>query len=313
MTFSELTDHWMKTKAAFVKDSTFAAYLLVLKNHIIPRIGAEDISTINRVDIQQFAATLLARHLAIKTVKDIMIVVKMILAHGAENELMSPLVYSVKYPSKHLEEKREIVVYSKAEQNRIADYISKNPSAQNLAILLVLCTGMRIGEICGLTWGNIDLENKFVLVRTTMQRIYAPDKITGKWKTSLVSGTPKTADSSRAIPIPSPLVKILKDYRKTVKEEYYVNSCTRKPIEPRIFRNYYVKLIKEDVGLDRCLKFHGLRHTFATNMIESGADLKTTSSILGHSNVTLTMNLYVHPTEESKSASVNKAMKGLFR
>lgn len=83
--------------------------------------------------------------------------------------------------------------------------------------------------------------------------------------------------------------------------------------EPRTYRNYYKHLILDEVGLDRCIKFHGLRHSFATRMIASKADMKTTSRILGHSDVSTTMNLYVHPSMSDKLEAVNKSMKNLFK
>ena len=83
-----------------------------------------------------------------------------------------------------------------------------------------------------------------------------------------------------------------------VNENYYVISNDIKPIEPRTYRNYYKKLC-EQLDIPE-LKFHGLRHSFATRCIESKADYKTVSVLLGHSNISTTLNLYVHPNKEQK-------------
>lgn len=100
---------------------------------------------------------------------------------------------------------------------------------------------------------------------------------------------------------------------KRPNDDYYVCTCSDAPIEPRTFRNYYKAYILEKVKLDHCIKFHGLRHTFATTLIENKVDIKTTSSILGHSDVSTTLNIYVHPSDEAKRDAMNVGLKKIFR
>ena len=85
------------------------------------------------------------------------------------------------------------------------------------------------------------------------------------------------------------------------------NSC--KPMEPRIYRNYYNKMIQM-LNIPK-LKFHGLRHSFATRCIESNCDYKTVSVLLGHSNVSTTLNLYVHPNMEQKQRCIDQMFRSL--
>ena len=128
--------------------------------------------------------------------------------------------------------------------------------------------------------------------------------------TKLIIGPPKTISSRRTIPIPRKLLQILKRCNSLTKPEYYLLSGTDKPIEPRVYRNFYNELLSK-AGVRR-LKFHGLRHSFATLLVESKADIKTVSSILGHSGVEITMDIYVHPTTESKRSQMHKAFKGIL-
>lgn len=286
-------------------------YLLLLKTRILPYIGDRDIATLKNADLQQFALSTIESGLSARSTKDMIVLVKTILRYAFENELIPFVAFNIKYPSTNIEEKSQIIVYTDSEQRKIIDYVINNPSPRGVAVILTLCTGMRIGELCSLTWKHVDIENRLILIKSTMQRVYMPDE-QGKWSTTLINDSPKTSGSNRCIPIPSAILPFLRQYKKTVKDDYYVTTCAKNPTEPRTFRNFYVKLITDEVGLDRCLKFHGLRHTFATKMVQSGADLKTISSILGHSNVSITMNLYVHPTDANKSASMNKAFKNLF-
>lgn len=96
---------------------------------------------------------------------------------------------------------------------------------------------------------------------------------------------------------------------KLVKPDYYILTNEDKTTEPRTYRNYYKRLLKKLDIPD--LKFHGLRHSFATRCIEANSDYKTVSVILGHSNITTTLNLYVHPNKEQKKKCIDKMLKSL--
>ncbi len=94
---------------------------------------------------------------------------------------------------------------------------------------------------------------------------------------------------------------------KIVNEDCYICTNTIKGTEPRTFRNYYKEILK--ILNIQYLKFHGLRHTFATTCLSSGIDIKTTSVLLGHANITTTMNIYMHPGQEEKRKAINKLFK----
>ena len=126
-------------------------------------------------------------------------------------------------------------------------------------------------------------------------------------RTVLIEGMPKTVNSVRDIPITKNLMKMLKPLCGIVNPDYYVLSNESKPIEPRTYRNYY-KALMQELGIPR-IKFHGLRHSFATRCIESNCDYKTVSVLLGHSNIGTTLNLYVHPNLEQKKKCLDKASK----
>lgn len=187
------------------------------------------------------------------------------------------------------------------------NYLRDNFTFRNLGIFICLNTGMRIGEICGLKWENVDTDLGVIQVRKTLQRIYVLDE--GEKHTELLLDTPKTTNSIRDIPMSNELIKVLKPIKKVVNDNFFVISNDANPIEPRTYRNYYKKLLKK-LDIDE-LKFHGLRHSFATRCIESNADYKTVSVILGHSNISTTLNLYVHPNHEQKKKCINKMLKSL--
>ena len=156
-------------------------------------------------------------------------------------------------------------------------------------------SGLRIGELCALTWDDIDFKNGVVRVSKALQRV--PDK-SGKGKTALIVTSPKSKTSVRDIPVPAFVLDILKQNGRSG----YILSGTNKSVEPRTMQNRF-KAVLKDCGV-RCANFHLLRHTYATVCIESGFDAKTVSELLGHSNVNITLNRYVHSSMEMKKKCV---------
>ena len=302
-TINQITEEWKEEKKKYVKKSTYAAYQLLIQNHIKPYFG--DLYEVNEEKVQQFVFDKLDAGLSEKTIRDIIIVLKMILKFGIKNGYLEYIQIDAKFPSK--QEKKDLDVLSKADQKKFMEHLRNNFTFKNLGIFICLSTGMRIGEICGLRWCDVDTDEGVIKVRHTLQRIYI---IEGETRhTELLLDTPKTANSVRDIPMSSELLKMLKSLNKVVNENYYVISNDIKPIEPRTYRNYYKKLCKQlDIPE---LKFHGLRHSFATRCIESKADYKTVSVLLGHSNISTTLNLYVHPNKEQKKKTIDKMLRSL--
>lgn len=302
-TINQITEEWKEEKKKYVKKSTYAAYQLLIQNHIKPYFG--DLYEVNEEKVQQFVFDKLDAGLSEKTIRDIIIVLKMILKFGIKNGYLEYAQIDAKFPSK--QERKNLDVLSKADQKKFMEHLRNNFTFKNLGIFICLSTGMRIGEICGLRWCDVDTAEGVIKVRHTLQRIYI---IEGETRhTELLLDTPKTANSVRDIPMSSELLKMLKSLNKVVNENYYVISNDIKPIEPRTYRNYYKKLCKQlDIPE---LKFHGLRHSFATRCIESKADYKTVSVLLGHSNISTTLNLYVHPNKEQKKKTIDKMLRSL--
>ena len=103
--------------------------------------------------------------------------------------------------------------------------------------------------------------------------------------------------------------KIVKPLKKVINDDYYILTNDDRPTEPRTYRNYYKRLM-EKLDIPK-LKYHGLRHSFATRCIEVGCDYKTVSVLLGHSNISTTLDLYVHPNMEQKKRCISKVFKSL--
>jgi len=297
----EIVELWKTDKKQYVKKSSYSAYVLLLENHLLPAFGNK--YNIEETDVQTFVFQKLDEGLSQKSIKDMIIVLKMVLKFGAKNKFLEYQSFEAQFPTQR--EKDGIEVLSKANQKKIMTHIQEHFTFKNLGVYICLSTGIRIGEICALTWNDIDIETGIISVRQTIQRIYILEN--GTKHTELVIDTPKTKNSIREIPITKDLLKILKPIKKIVNNNFFVLTNENKPTEPRTYRNYYKKLM-ENLNIPE-LKFHGLRHSFATRCIESNCDYKTVSVILGHSNISTTLNLYVHPNLEQKRKCIEQMAK----
>jgi len=300
---SEVIALWKADKKQYVKKSTFSAYVLLIENHLLPVFGNKH--ELEESDVQSFVLQKLESGLSQKTIKDILIVLKMILKFGAKNKWISYEPFDIQYPT--VRESQQIEVLSRTHQKKIMNYIQDHFTFRNLGVYICLSSGMRIGEVCALTWEDIDTDNGVIHINRTIQRIYIIEN--GTRKTELVLDTPKTKNSIREVPISKDLLRILKPFKKIVNPSFFVLTNDAKPTEPRTYRSFYKNLLK-NLDIPE-IKFHGLRHSFATRCIESKCDYKTVSVLLGHSNISTTLNLYVHPNMEQKKKAIEQMFKGL--
>lgn len=299
----ELIDLWKTNKKQYVKKSSFSAYALLIENHILPIFGKK--FSIEEAEVQAFVFQKLESGLSQKTIKDILIVLKMILKYGAKHKWTDYIPFDIQFPTER--EKYTIEVLNRSDQKKIMNYIQEHFTFRNLGVYICLSSGMRIGEVCALTWEDVDTDNGVISVNRTIQRIYVIED--GCRKTELILDTPKTKNSIREIPISKDLLRILKPFKKIVNPSFFVLTNDVKPTEPRTYRSYYKNLMEHLKMPD--LKFHGLRHSFATRCIESNCDYKTVSVLLGHSNISTTLNLYVHPNMEQKKKAIEQMFKAL--
>ena len=195
---------------------------------------------------------------------------------------------------------KKIEIISHTEQNILMKELVCNVTPKNAGICLGLLSGLRIGEVCALRWEDINYEEGFLNINYSVQRISDENN---PGKTILFLSSPKSITSKREIPLSEQLTKILKKLKR--RGIYVVGN--KKPMEPRTLQLYFARL-QEKLGME-VHNFHSLRHTFATNCIENGADIKALSEILGHSDVKITLNRYVHPSLESKKKCVDCVSK----
>ena len=303
-TFAQIVTLWKTDKKMYVKKSSYSAYILLLENHLLPVFGnhAEEIE---EAEVQKFVFQRLEQGLSQKSIKDILIVMKMVLKFASKNKWMQYTPFDIQYPT--VRENPSIEVFSRTNQKKVMNYIQEDFTFRSLGIYICLSSGIRIGEICALTWEDIDTDNGVIHIRKTIQRIYMIEE--GNRRTELLIDTPKTKNSIREIPMSRELLRMLKPFKKIVNPSFFVLTNDSKPTEPRTYRSYYKNLMRQ-LEIPE-IKFHGLRHSFATRCIESKCDYKTVSVLLGHSNISTTLNLYVHPNLEQKKKAIDQMFKAL--
>ena len=299
---------WLLDKKNYIKESTYANYSNAIFNHIIPKLGNYKLNALSNKLIQEYLLELSRNGkknnsggLSVKTIKDITIIIKGSIRKAINEGVINHIELSFNYPKD--ESNKKIYVLTKNEQKKITDYCINNINSRNIGILISLYSGLRIGELCALKWEDIDFKKSLIIITKTVQRIYIKDKLESKSK--IIITNPKTKNANREIPINKDFLEILKQVKTNNRD--YVISGNNKLIEPRTYRKYFDKVLKT-IKINH-INFHALRHTFATNCISLGIDYKTVSELIGHANVNITLNLYVHPRMSQKKKCINLICK----
>ena len=299
---------WLLEKKDYIKESTYANYSNNIFNHIIPKLGNYYLNELNHKVIQDFLLELSKNGrkdnnggLAEKTIKDITIIIKGSIKKGINEDKIKHIELTFNYPKDN--KKNKLYVLTKREQNKITDYVLENINSRNIGLLISLYSGIRIGELCALRWEDVDFKKNCLTINKTIQRVYIKDK--NKNISKVIITTPKTKNANREIPINKDFLEILKKVKSDKK--HYILTGNEKYIEPRTYRKHFNKVLDE--LKIKHFNFHSLRHTFATNCISLGVDYKTVSELLGHANVNITLNLYVHPRYSQKKKCIDLVCK----
>lgn len=294
--FRRLTDNWLLYKKHKIKESTYLNYNYIINTYLNKKFGKKRLSYFLDYDMNEFIDSL-EKNLSNKTVRDIVLVLKSILKFAERKYNTNFKLDLITMPTS---EKNELQVFNEKEIKKLEKVCIKSDDIRNIGILIAIYTGMRIGEICALKWEHIDLNKKLINVKQTLQRVYVEKK-----KTKVIITPPKTKTSERKIPIPQILYDELK--RQSVnysKQAYVTTGLEDKYIEPRSFQYVYKKALETCEVKYR--NFHCLRHTFATRCIRVGMDIKSLSEVLGHADVNITLNRYVHSSYDSKKKFMEK-------
>ena len=305
--YNELLERWFEAQGTQLAASSYAKYYQLYTNHIRPFFLGVKVSDLSEELLEQFRGELESRKacrcrraLSGSTVKCVIMLVNRGLSEAQREQFLDR---AMRISAKCQRSRTEIQVFSEAEQRRLEAYLSSHSDISRACIYLCLYTGLRIGELCSLTWQDINMEEGYIRVERTLQRLKSRQP-EGK-RTVLVMGKPKSSSSDRVIPFPDFMREKLEGFRYTGKEKGYILSGSEvDPLDPRTLQYRYKKYLEEAEVPYR--KFHTLRHTFASRCLMAGIDAKTLSELLGHADIRTTLNIYCHTTLQYKKEQVNR-------
>lgn len=305
-TFSHYANNWIEDIRSQIKHSTYVKYVNLLNNHINVILGNHKIQDITTDTIKKFADVKLKegnlithKGLSTKTVKDILSVIRLVFKYSEAIGIQTNCNFDlIKIRSSQTQRKQ----ISSNAHITLTKYLLDDIDYTKFGVLLCLYTGMRIGEVCALRYNDISIAEKKIIVNKTMQRIQTLSENKGN-KTEVTITSPKSETSTREIPIPDFILDLFKRLSYN-KNEYILTGSVEHYIEPRTMENKFKKYLNE-CNLNG-YTFHQLRHRFATHCIEIGFEVKSLSEILGHSNVNITLNRYVHSSYELKRINMDK-------
>ena len=334
ISYSDYLDYWVTNYCRTnLKYNTIQAYINIIKNHIEPKLGKYRLSTITSVKLNTYITELCEENdFAFTYFKNILKVLKGsfrdacdkfgFIKYNPARDLRLPRLEKKKTDIKHL--------YTQEEIDLILERLSNNDTF-TCAFLTSCYTGMRTGEVCALTWDNIDLENGIINVE---HNVYdKPKDEKGRW----YIGSTKTENGIRKIHIGQTLKLALQNYKQKqlylrkiygIKYNYYhiedVLNEYGKVIEHRIVKNYnnedkldlvftredgtYLgtditkypfKIIHNELGIEKC-RFYDLRGSYATKILNKGIEIRDVADILGHKNIETTENFYISSTDDTR-------------
>lgn len=302
MKLKELLELWLERYMKHtIKIRTYNRYKSICELHLIKDLGEYELEELKPNVLQDFLLKKIDDHYSTNTIKGIVSVLKQALRLAITLEFVDKEYCSnLKMPSS---EEKEISVFTKKEQQVIESFCLNHKKRNYIGIVICLYTGIRLGELLALTWDDIDFNSNLLTINKTSYSA----KVDGK--TQIIVDKPKTKKSNRVIPLPNQLVKLLKIIKKESNSKYVITTRNSRMVGNRSYQRTF-KFILKKVNVPY-RNFHSLRHTFATNAIELGMDVKTLAEILGHTNAMITLNRYSHSLLNYKIEMMNKLGKNL--
>ena len=309
--------YWLENYVRpIAKPAGYQHYRDNVEKHILPHLGKIPLGELTPRVLQQFLNQQarngnLRDHdpLSTKSMRNMRVVLdvalKQAMAEGIIHNNPVPLTV-VKSVRSH-----RMQIMTNEIQQQLENYLFRNRHDYHAGILIAMFTGMRLGEVCALQWKDYDADKGRLHVNKTVRRETNYDAKPGENRTMLVVNEPKTVSSDRILTMPPVLETVLKQQRVDYARRFripnendpIVFSGVGKMVDPDNLSHYFVRLLKK-LGLPH-VKFHAMRHTFATRAIENGIDIATVSGLLGHADVTTTTHFYVQPRE----AAMDQAMR----
>lgn len=313
-TVKDYMDEWLTSiKRNELKPKSYDRLEQTLILHVYPYIGQLQLAALNSKDIQSMINTLRDKDYSYSTIKKAYDAVNACFKLGViQKTVASNPAVGVSIPSKKLSKQTKIHFYTQEEVWRLIEQSqAKFKNGVRIYplgsfVMLVANTGLRVSELLALRWKeDIDLKNNILTVHNNMVFVRDRDKDSGH--KLLEQSTVKTsAGQDRSIPLNEDAVEALQDLKSvTGKYKYVMSTKNGTVVSPRnadrIFRRICAAAGFEE---EKIYGLHALRHSFATMLLQNGVDIKTVSELLGHADVSITYNTYIHVIQEQKKKAL---------
>ncbi len=301
-------EYWIDVKKKTVRPNTVRNYTERYYKNIQNVIGKKLLTEVKPIHCQKIFMNMADEGYRTSTLYQTRITLFNMLEFAKENEIIlnNPCKKSVKSDMGKPSQKKEALTIDI--QKKFLEQ-AKGRSYEN-QYRFILQTGLRTGELIGLKWEDVDFTNRVLKIQRSMEYRHS----VGEWRV----GEPKSKSGYRTIPLTDEAIRILKAQKEKNKKikvipiewsEYIFLSRKGEPVKNSTYDTMLFKIC-EKAEINK-FSMHVLRHTFATRCIEGGMMPKTLQKILGHSNIGITMNLYVHITEDEKQKEINKVSYAL--
>lgn len=311
MTLEEFLVDWLENILVnTLKPKSYAIKEYIIKQQIVPRIGLLQINSIVATDIQQMINDMVKENLSYSTIKKAYDTLnqRFKLAINQEQVNKNPTL-GVILPKQTNKKNSEIQYFSKEqckelinESRRTQGFNNQNVYRLGELVPFLIYTGLRIGEAIALEWKDIDDKNNTITINKNVVEVKSQE--TEKYVLKKQDST-KTDSSTRIIPMSNGAKECIENLKKINGDKKFIfASQTGKYISPSNFSRMF-RGIQKALNYEVVLGVHSLRHTFATLMLNKGIDVKIVSELLGHSNVSVTYNIYIHTIQSQKIKAIN--------
>lgn len=308
-TLYEFAQIWLESKKNHIKIKTYDGYEFIVEDVLTNTksfdIKNKQIKNITKEQMQKFIDGL-GNYYAKSTIQKTKTLLNQIFDMAEEQQYVSRnFMKSIKLPSDDvIKVKTKEIKFLQEEDIKILERLNESGiySVNAQMIIFILHTGLRISEAIGLRWEDVDEKNKKIFIRNN--RVLVKNRKNEGNKTTYINSTTKTDKGTRIIPLSNKAMKIIND-RKGCHKKYVFTTINGTSMYPGNVETTLHRMLKRgNCSINKC-GVHSLRHTFGSILLQKGTDIKTVSELLGHSDISVTYNIYIHILQQTKIDAIN--------
>ena len=311
--FADVAEKWFEDEKMYLKPASFQRKKSTYENHVAPVFENIPIEEITYEDVQDFIDKMSKNGFSYSSVKKVYEVINSCIRYyRKKRQVYFDPCEGVRIPTVNKKDISDFRFFNEQEIALIEKEASRTYTTGKKvyrlgeAILVLLYTGMRAGELLALEWSDIDYENNIISITKDAILISDPSKTKNKYKT-VIQQTPKTKKSRRTIPMSNKAKNALLELSKvTGNDKYIMTTSTGEHVKLFSVDKMFVKILRNAgiISEDESCGVHTLRHTFASVLFKNDVDIKVISEILGHSSTKITEDIYIHLIQQQKAKAI---------